>query len=137
MGDPQPGWTDERLEKIMAAVLKAGVVLAGLLVFSGGILYLAKYGMVLREENREENRALRGEAPTIAENPKFFRFSGIITEALAGRSRAIIQLGVLVLIATPISLVALAVIGFALQRDRIYVVISGIVLGVLIYSLVG
>jgi uncharacterized membrane protein len=133
MGNPPSGWTDDRVEKIMAALLKAGVMLAGLLVLSGGILDLAKYGMM----PREENRALRGEAPTTAENPELFRFSGIITEAMAGRSRAIIQLGVLVLIATPISLVALAVIGFALQRDRIYVVISCIVLGVLIYSLVG
>jgi len=124
--------TDDRLEKMMAALLQIGVILTGLLVLAGGVLYRAKYGML----DRAENRALRGEAPAASENPEYSRFSGIITAALAGKSGAIIQLGVLVLIGTPIALVALAVVGFALRRDRLYVFISFIVLAVLLYSLV-
>ena len=46
-----------------------------------------------------------------------------------------IQFGLLLLIATPVARVVLCVIGFARQRDRLYVVVSSVVLLVLIYSL--
>ena len=48
-----------------------------------------------------------------------------------------IQLGLLVLIATPIARVAFSLVAFALQRDRIYVIVTLIVLAVLLYSLTG
>ena len=53
------------------------------------------------------------------------------------RSRWIIQLGILCLIATPIMRVALSLVAFALQRDRLYVVITLIVLGLLLAGLLG
>jgi uncharacterized membrane protein len=46
----------------------------------------------------------------------------------------IIRLGILLLIATPIMRVAYCVYSFAAQKDKIYVVISSIVLSVLLYS---
>jgi uncharacterized membrane protein len=49
-------------------------------------------------------------------------------------SRSILRLGILLLIATPIMRVAYCVFGFAAQKDKLYVVISGIVLTVLLYS---
>jgi uncharacterized membrane protein len=61
----------------------------------------------------------------------------IIAGALALRARSIIQLGVLLLVATPIARVAFSILGFTLERDRLYVVITSIVLGILLYSLVG
>ena len=63
--------------------------------------------------------------------------SGIITDALSFRIHGVIQLGLLLLIATPVARVAFSIFAFALQRDRTYVVVTLIVLGVLIYSLVG
>ena len=45
------------------------------------------------------------------------------------------QFGLLLLIATPVARVAMAVVGFALERDRLYVVVSLIVLTVLLLSL--
>ena len=53
------------------------------------------------------------------------------------RTAAIIQFGLLLLIATPIARVAVSLIGFALERDRTYVVVTSIVLAILIYSVVG
>jgi uncharacterized membrane protein len=44
-------------------------------------------------------------------------------------------LGLLLLIATPVARVAFSVIGFALEKDWMYVVITLIVLALLIYSL--
>ena len=54
-----------------------------------------------------------------------------------GRGRGVIQLGLLLLIATPIARVAFSVVGFALERDRMYVVFTLIVLAILLYSLLG
>jgi uncharacterized membrane protein len=60
-------------------------------------------------------------------------------ELLAGISRgsagAIIEVGILFLIATPVARVVFAVVAFALERDRLYTAISAGVLVVLIYSL--
>ena len=59
----------------------------------------------------------------------------IATNALHGRARSIIQLGLLLLIATPVARVVLAAVGFAFERDRFYVFVSLIVFAVLLYSL--
>jgi uncharacterized membrane protein len=49
--------------------------------------------------------------------------------------RGLIQLGLLVLIATPIARVISSTIGFLLRRDLLYVAISFFVLALLAYSL--
>lgn len=61
---------------------------------------------------------------------------GIASSAIHGSPRAIIQSGLLLLIATPIARVVFAVIAFALQRDKLYVGISVIVLLTLLYGLI-
>ena len=49
----------------------------------------------------------------------------------------IVQLGLLLLIATPVVRVGLALVGFGLERDRTYVTVTAIVLAILIVSLIG
>jgi uncharacterized membrane protein len=48
-----------------------------------------------------------------------------------------VQLGLVLLIATPVARVAMSLVAFILQRDRVYVVVTLIVLAVLIFSLTG
>jgi hypothetical protein len=62
---------------------------------------------------------------------------GIIHHTLALRGRGIIQLGLLLLIATPVARVAFSIFGFAEERDRMYVVFTLIVFSILLYSLIG
>ena len=57
------------------------------------------------------------------------------TRALQGRG--IIQLGLLLLIATPVARVAFSIVAFGVQRDRMYMAITLIVLATLLYSLTG
>jgi uncharacterized membrane protein len=65
--------------------------------------------------------------------PSAFRTVGALLHDIAtGDSAAIIQLGVLLLIATPIARVAFAAVGFALERDRLYLAISVVILAVLL-----
>ncbi|MDQ2773857.1 MAG: DUF1634 domain-containing protein, partial [Acidobacteriota bacterium] len=52
------------------------------------------------------------------------------------RARSIIQFGILLLIATPILRVAFSLVGFAMERDKAYVLITTVVLAILLYSLI-
>jgi uncharacterized membrane protein len=59
----------------------------------------------------------------------------IVQQASDLRGRGLIQLGLLLLIATPVARVIFSVFAFARQRDATYVLITLIVLAVLVYSL--
>jgi uncharacterized membrane protein len=104
-----------------------GVLLAGAVVLAGGILYIAQYG----KTGTRGNRVFHGEPPELC-SPR-----AIIVDACTGDSRGIIQLGLLLLIATPVARVVFSVIAFVLQRDRLYVVVTLLVLAVPAYSLAG
>jgi uncharacterized membrane protein len=61
--------------------------------------------------------------------------SQIVEGAFSLNGRAVIQFGIVLLLATPVARVALTVVAFAFQRDRLYVVVTLIVLGVLLASI--
>jgi uncharacterized membrane protein len=58
-----------------------------------------------------------------------------LREAITTSARGIIQLSVLMLIATPVLRVAFAVYAFARQRDWLFTRVSLVVLGVLAFGL--
>ncbi len=126
MRRPVGSWTDEQVEQIIGNLLRGGVLLAAGVVVVGGVLYLIHYGA-----NSPNYQVFHGE-PTDLRG-----LSGILTDAVSLRRRALIQLGLLLLIATPILRVAFSVFAFAKQRDYTYVIVTLIVLGVLMYSLFG
>jgi uncharacterized membrane protein len=118
--------TDERMDQVISAILRLGVGLAALVVFAGGIYYIAKHGGEIPQYGH-----FRGEPSQLRTLPAIFGF------ALSSHSRGIIEIGLLLLIATPVARVIFSVVAFALQRDRTYVVVTLIVLGVLLCNLVG
>ena len=126
MSRSNDGWNDKKTDKIIGILLRAGVLASALVVLSGGILYLVRYGFTV--PNYE---IFRGEPPT------WRSVLPIIKSAFSLNPCGIIQLGLLLLIATPIARVIFSVCAFALQRDRIYVFVTLIVLGILLYSLLG
>ena len=114
------------MEIIIGNLLRAGVMLSAMVVLIGGLIYLARHGT-----EPTQYHTFHGE-------PAEYRtVSGIFQQVLALRGRGIIQLGLLLLIATPVARVAFAVWGFAKERDRMYVVFTLIVLAILLYSLLG
>lgn len=120
----QPRVTDRSIENTVATLLRVGVTLAGVVVASGGILYLLRHGGEVSDFS------------TFRMTPQSDRLvPDIVSGAFHGRARSIIQAGILLLIATPIARVAVSLGGFALERDRKYVLITAIVLTILIYSL--
>ena len=62
-------------------------------------------------------------------------FSRLLDNLANVRPIGVAQLGLLVLLATPVARVAAALVGFALERDRLYVIVSGLVLGILLTSI--
>ena len=120
------GWTDQRVELIIANLLRAGVMLAAVVVLVGGAIFLVRHGSAA-----PHYAVFRGE-PTDLRTP-----SGVIADAVALRGRGIIQLGLLILLITPVARVAFSVFAFAMQRDVLYVVVTLIVLAVLVFSLAG
>jgi uncharacterized membrane protein len=118
--------SDRRLHLILGNVLRAGVLTAAAIVCVGGALYLVRHGAALPDYQR-----FKGEPPDLCSA------IGIVGDALLGSGRGIIQLGLLLLIATPVMRVVLALVGFARQRDRTYVIVSLTVLLLLLFSLFG
>jgi uncharacterized membrane protein len=122
---PQP-WRDRRIEVILGNLLRAGVLISAAVVLWGACIYLSRHA-----HEPADYRIFRGE-------PSEFRtIPGVIQSVINGRGRGLIQLGLLLLIATPIARVAFSVVGFALERDRMYVAFTVIVLAILLYSLLG
>jgi len=126
MRRPVIRWTDELLEQMLGNLLRGGVSLAAGVVAVGGVLYLIRYGA-----NSPNYHVFHGEPADLR------GVSGILTDVMSLHRRALIQLGLLLLIATPVARVVFSVFAFAKQRDYTYVIITLIVLGVLIYSLLG
>jgi uncharacterized membrane protein len=119
-------WTDQQIEALLGHLLRGGVMLAAVVIMLGGILYLGRYGT-----SAPNYHVFRGEPADLR------TVSGVIMNTLQFRSRGIIQLGLLLLIATPIARVVLSVIGFLKERDGGYVLVTLIVLFLLLYSLLG
>ena len=117
---------DQRMDQIMAVLLRSGVSLAAGLVFIGGIVYLSRHDLPAINY-----RVFQGE-------PRELRtVSGILREAATFHGRGLIQLGLLVLIATPVARVLFSVLAFVYEKDWTYVAITMIVLALLCYSLFG
>ena len=110
--------TDRRLELMIGVLLRAGVMLAAAVVAIGGIWYLAISGM--KPVDYHQFHAAR---------------HGFEWMRHASGPEMAIQIGLLLLVATPVARVIFALVGFALERDHIYVWITIIVLVVLAYSI--
>jgi len=67
--------------------------------------------------------------------PELRSVAGVFASAQALTGEGLIEVGLLLLIATPIARVALSAVLFARQRDWLYVGITLLVLALLTYSL--
>jgi uncharacterized membrane protein len=117
-------WTDERVDRMLGSVLRAGVLISAAVVLVGGCIYLARHG-----DEPPDRRAFHGEPA------EFTHPAGILRATFAGGGRSVIALGLLLLIATPVARVALAGYGFLREGDWLYTVVAVFVLIVLLVSL--
>jgi uncharacterized membrane protein len=118
-------WTDHEVEQVVGRLLQVGVLVAAAVVIAGAVPLLLHHGgdVVSYRTFHAGASALQG-------------VGGVVRGALALDSRAVVQLGLVLLIATPVARVALTLVAFVLQRDRLYVAITALVLALLLYGLV-
>lgn len=121
-----PGATDRQMETVIGNLLRTGVLLAAATVLCGAVVYLARRG-----GQEPAYGVFQGEPSDLCS------VRGIIADALKFHGRGIIQLGLLLLVATPVMRVMACWIAFLRQRDWLYVAVSLTVLGLLVYSLAG
>ena len=120
----------DKIEKnkriLVSRLLRTGVLTAATIAFIGGILFFIQHPESIFAYNN-----------FAGEPARLRNVAVIIREAFAFKSRAVIQFGILVLIATPVLRVIFSLVGFALEKNWTFVVITGIVFSVLLYSLFG
>lgn len=117
--------TDKHIDDLMGLLLRTGVIMAASLVLAGGILFLFRHPAPMNY------RTFHGE-------PQDYRtVLGAIHDARSLTGRGLIQLGLLLLIATPVARVAFSVFAFIYERDWKYVFFTLVVLSLLLFSLFG
>jgi uncharacterized membrane protein len=126
MANKRTSISDARIDEIIGNLLRAGVVVSSLIVLIGGGLYLTNHGT-----ESPNYHLFHGEPSVLRAIP------GIIKHASTFSGQGIIQFGLLLLIATPVMRVAFTVLSFMIQRDKIYVGVTLIVLAVLLFSSMG
>jgi len=117
-------WQERDVEMFIGQQLRWGVITASVIAFIGGIIYLYSHG---------------GDTPAyhvFNGAPEYVRYlPGIFHGVARLDGMAIIQLGVVVLLATPITRIAFSVVAFAMEKDRLYVMITLLVLSIIIFSI--
>lgn len=117
---------EQYVEKIIGNLLRTGVLLAAVVALAGAGLFLYRHGKEVPHYHFFHSE------------PKDLRTpDGIFHDTLEVKSRGIILAGMLILIATPVLRVAFAMFAFLWLKDRLYMVISLIVMTVLLFSLLG
>ncbi|OJW81801.1 MAG: hypothetical protein BGO69_14960 [Bacteroidetes bacterium 46-16] len=115
---------DQDIESIMGSLLRVGVLVSAGIVLIGGVLYIIQHGSA-----HPHYKTFRGEPSDLK------GIKQIVTGVTEFHSRAVIQLGLLILIATPVARVLFSVFGFLLEEDYLYVIITLIVLAIIAFSL--
>ena len=123
--------TDTKLQRLIGTTLRSGVMVASITGIVGGLLFLTASGATPVSFHLFEGSQSPYGFPGLMLRQAFDPHGGSLSE----RGLAITQLGVMGLLLTPIIRVVFSIIGFALERDRIYVAITCIVLATLTCSL--
>jgi uncharacterized membrane protein len=122
---PEPK-RDTRLQLFLGRLLRVGVTLAATVSASALAMHIATGSRSLPDFS-----VFRGE-PT---HERTIR--GVLAGVLAREPTSLMQLGLMILVATPLARVAFSVVGFAMERDRLYVALTLAVLALLLLGLFG
>ncbi|MEB0260703.1 DUF1634 domain-containing protein [Mucilaginibacter sp. 10I4] len=115
---------DKDIESQMGTLLRTGVIISAIIVFIGGVLYLFQKGQELPHYKK-----------FTGEPHELINLRSIFINAFHFKSLAILQIGVLVLLATPVARVIFSIYGFIEEEDKMYIIVTLIVLGIIAFSL--
>lgn len=117
------------MEVWISHVLRAGVLLSGAVIALGLVLLMVRGAGPNDPVSLTALRLQDGHPPPV-------RPGDLVRQALTAHPIAVIQIGVLLLILTPMCRVAMTVWLFVEQRDPVFVAITLVVLAVLVFGLV-
>ncbi|MBP1618846.1 MAG: hypothetical protein H6Q14_2673 [Bacteroidetes bacterium] len=124
-------WRQREMDLYVGKLLRYGVFTACFITVLGGIIYVFQsHGMPDYKPVSGHHDQFEGVVPYLRE------LNTIIPALLRFDGAAIIQLGVVVLIATPIIRVAFSAIVFLIERDYLYVAVTLIVLAVILLNMI-
>lgn len=123
-------WQQRDVELLIGQLLRYGVVLSCCVTGVGACFYLYQHHGILPDYKPVgAGQPFPGVDAYLRELPTFF------PRIFEGDGAAIIQLGVLILIATPVVRVAFSAFAFLIERDYLYVIITLIVLIIILSNL--
>jgi uncharacterized membrane protein len=117
------------MNNILGIVLRSGVVLSGVIIAIGTMLFVANHSL-------DDTSAYLSYNPGLIPHGNFpVSLASIATGLGSLDPFSIIELGFLVLLATPVARVALSLLLFAAEKDRMYVYLTAAVLVILLFSM--
>ena len=119
------------IQQLIGNTLRWGVILACLLATIGGVYYLMEHGLDPVPDYRHFDVA------SAAAQTNYTTLGGLWQGILHGDAASCVQVGVIVLILTPIARVVLSLFDFIVEQDWLYVSITAIVLAVIISNSLG
>lgn len=124
---------DAAIDAVTGNLLRAGVLLAALMLAVGGAVFLCRHGAEKVEEQKPNPYQFEKK---LEQRPAKYRRPAAVFEAVErGEARPVIQVGVMLLILTPVLRVLFTAAAFAWRRDWVYVVIPVVVLAVLLVGI--
>lgn len=115
-------WHDKDIQLFIGNLLRAGVLSSSVVIIIGGVFYLLHQGR--QPASYSEFNGSGG----------LHTFTAVLEGVVNGRGSAIIQLGVLLLITTPVARILFSIFGFLQEKDRMYVFITSLVLIIIFTS---
>ena len=111
---------DEKMEWMMGLLLRLGVLLAATVVITGGMMYLA------------DHHGTQVSYRKFVRHPISVRHPAELT---GPTSLAVLDVGILLLVAVPIARVGFALAAFLAEGDWLYTAVSALILAVLIWGM--
>jgi uncharacterized membrane protein len=117
------------MNNILGIVLRSGVVLSGVIIAIGAMLFVANHSL-------DDTSAYLAYNPSLVPHGNFpVSLASILSGLISLEPSSIIQLGFLVLLATPVTRVVLSLFLFAAEKDRMFVYLTAAVLAILLFSM--
>ena len=121
----EPQWVDTAISRL----LRTGVVLSITIICIGVLLTFIHHPQFIRSKT-----ALGDLTSADAVYPHHVK--EVLRQIRKERGQAIVMLGLLMLIATPVARVGFSIVAFAMERDRLYTIVTIVVMAFLVFSFV-
>ena len=119
----------ESMNVIIGRVLRYGVLM------SAAVTIVGTFGLLLSHGSLDTSSFVNYNPGAIPHDGIDVSLSGLASGLASFAPFSWIELGVIFLIATPVSRVLISVFLFAAEKDRLYVVITAVVLTLLLFSM--